>query len=67
MLALGTGAWASRPLHSASEVSRSAPNRAGALPAVTFVLLAAVQIAYGAHDGVRLLVLAVGLAIVGLP
>jgi diguanylate cyclase (GGDEF)-like protein/PAS domain S-box-containing protein len=66
MLAFGTGAWASRPLHGASEVSRSAPNRAGALPAATFVLLAAVQISYGARDDVQLLVLALGLAIVGL-
>jgi diguanylate cyclase (GGDEF)-like protein len=64
MILIGLGAWAVEPTPARADqpISR---HRDGVLPALTFVILAAVQTAINAGDGGADLALSVGIAVVG--
>ena len=66
MILIGVGAWASGPAIARAEAEPVSRRRDGALPALTFVILAGVQIALNAGEGGAALALSVGLSIVGV-
>jgi diguanylate cyclase (GGDEF)-like protein len=63
---IGVGAWASRLSRASAEAGPVSGRWGGLLPALTFVVLAAVQIAANAGDGDADLALSVGLSVVGV-
>lgn len=66
MILIGVGAWASGSAIARAEAEPVSRRRDGALPALTFVILAGVQIALNAGEGGAALALSVGLSIVGV-
>jgi diguanylate cyclase (GGDEF)-like protein len=63
---IGVGAWAARPSAASPERDPVRGRWGGVLPALTFVVLAAVQIAANADDGGADLALSVGISVVGV-
>jgi diguanylate cyclase (GGDEF)-like protein len=66
LILVGAGAWAAGPSIALPAVEQTRRRRGGLLPALTFMILAGVEVAFNASDGGADLVLGVGLSIIGV-